>query len=79
MDPRDRDRWVDAVAGALRPGGRLLALFWLLRTESGPPFGATEEEVRARLGRRFRFLHAERPADSAPSRPDEFLSLLERG
>lgn len=78
IDPRDRDRWVDAVADALRPGGRLLGLFWLIRTESGPPFGATEEEVRARLGRRFRVLHAERPADSAASRPHEFLVLAER-
>lgn len=78
VDPSDRDRYVQAVADALRPGGRLLALFWLIRTEQGPPFGATEEEVRHRFGRRFRIVHAERPADSVASRPHEFLCLLER-
>jgi len=78
IDPAQRDAYVDAAADALRPGGLLLALFWLIRTETGPPFGSTEEEVRQRFGRRFRFLHAERPADSAPQRPHEMLALLAR-
>lgn len=78
IDPANRDRYVDAVADALRPGGRLLALFWLIRAETGPPFGASEPEVRTRFARRFRFVHDERPADSAPSRPHELLALLER-
>jgi methyl halide transferase len=78
VDPGDRDRYVDGVADALRPGGRLLALLWLIRTEKGPPFGSTEDEVRHRFGRRFRLLHAERPADSHPSRKHELLALFER-
>lgn len=78
VHPESRDRYVDAVADLLRPGGRLLALFWLIRTETGPPFGASEAEVRHRFGRRFRFVHAERPADSLASRPHEMLCVLER-
>jgi SAM-dependent methyltransferase len=78
VDPSHRDRYVDAVAAALRPGGRLLALFWLIRTETGPPFGASEPEIRHRFERLFRFAHVERPADSAPSRPNEMLCVLER-
>lgn len=78
IDPTTRDRYVDAVADALRPGGSLLALFWLIRTEKGPPFGATEPEIRHRFARRFEFVHAERPADSDVSRPHEFLSVLRR-
>jgi SAM-dependent methyltransferase len=78
IDPSLRDRYVDAVADVLRPGGRLLALFWLIRTESGPPFGANEAEIRHRFARRFRFAHAERPADSSPLRPHEMLCVLER-
>ena len=78
VHPRDRDRYVDAVADVLRPGGRLLALFWLIRTETGPPFGASEPEILHRFERRFRFLHRERPADSLETRPHEMLCLLER-
>lgn len=78
IDPSLRDRYVDAVADALRPGGRFLALFWLIRAETGPPFGASEPEVLDRFARRFRFLHTERPADSAPSRPHELLCVLRR-
>ena len=78
IDPTTRDRYVDAVADALRPGGSLLALFWLIRTEKGPPFGATEPEIRHRFARRFEFVHAERPTDSDVSRPHEFLSVLRR-
>jgi methyl halide transferase len=78
IDPSSRDDYVDAVAEALRPDGRLLALFWLIRTESGPPFGANEPEIRHRFARRFRFVHAERPPDSAPVRPHEMLCVLAR-
>ncbi|MCE9636814.1 MAG: methyltransferase domain-containing protein [Planctomycetes bacterium] len=78
VDPSLRDRYVDAIAYVLRPGGRLLALFWLIRTETGPPFGSNEPEIRHRFARRFRFAHAERPTDSAPARPHEMLCVLER-
>lgn len=78
IDPSDRDRYVDAVADALRPGGLLLALFWLITTEKGPPFGATREEIGHRFSRRFTFEREETPADSEPSRPRERLCLLRR-
>ncbi|MCG3135196.1 MAG: Thiopurine S-methyltransferase [Planctomycetes bacterium] len=78
IDPSMRDRYVDAVAGVLRPGGALLALFWLITTEKGPPFGASEAEIRHRFARRFTFEREESPADSEPSRPRERLCLLRR-
>ncbi len=77
IDPADRDRYVDAAADALAPGGRMLALFWLIRPETGPPFGTTEAELRHRFGRRFRFVHTECPPDSHPrGAGKELLAVL---
>lgn len=53
IDPALRERYVDAVADLLRPGGRLFGLFFAIRPETGPPFGATPEEIRHRFARRF--------------------------
>ncbi len=53
IDPVHRDGYVDATADALRPAGRLLGLFFMIEPEEGPPFGATEEEIRHRFGKRF--------------------------
>ena len=53
IDPSRRDEYVDAVADLLHPRGRLFGLFFLIRPETGPPFGATIEEIRHRFSRRF--------------------------
>ena len=53
IDPSRRDDYVHAVADALRPGGTLLGVFFVFTTEEGPPFGASEEELRTRFGARF--------------------------
>jgi len=68
IDPARRDDYVGAVAGALRPGGRLLGLFFLITPETGPPFGATMEELRHRFGRRFSVDVLRRAEDSVPAR-----------
>ena len=68
IDPSRRDDYVDAVAGALRPGGRLAGLFFAIAPEKGPPFGTTAEEIRHRFARRFT-IDVLRPAtDSHPAR-----------
>jgi methyl halide transferase len=68
IDPARRDDYVTAVADALRPGGRLLGLFFAITPEKGPPFGTTDAEVRHRFARRFT-VDVLRPAtDSHPAR-----------
>jgi SAM-dependent methyltransferase len=68
IDPSRRDEYVDAVANLLHPHGRLFGLFFLIRPETGPPFGATIEEIRHRFSRRFA-VDVLRPAtDSHPAR-----------
>ncbi len=53
IDPALRDDYVDAAADLLRPGGTLLGVFFIFTAEEGPPFGSSEEELRARFGARF--------------------------
>lgn len=58
IDPSRRTAYVDAVASALKPGGRLLALFFTDpgNAGEGPPFGCTPSELDALFGGKFRLL-----------------------
>ncbi len=53
IDPARRDEYVDAAATALRASGFLLGIFFDMHAETGPPFGATRQELRDRFSRRF--------------------------
>ncbi len=79
IPPARRDAYVDAVARALRPGGTLLGLFFVFEADDGPPFGASEAEIRHRFERRFEILHGTFPADSHEARAGrEMLFLMRR-
>lgn len=58
IDPARRPGYVEAVANALKPGGRLLAVFFLDpgNDGDGPPFGCTRGEIDTLFGARFRLL-----------------------
>lgn len=57
IDPGDRALYVKSVHALLRPGGRLLATFFmepgLDPGEAGPPFGVTLEELNGFFGTLF--------------------------
>lgn len=57
IDPAMRAAYVEAVAGALRPGGHLLAIFYLDpghdHPAEGPPFGVTKAELDMFFSPRF--------------------------
>lgn len=81
IDPARRPDYVAAVAAVLKPGGRLLAVFFVNPDHDGegPPFGCTREELDGLFGGRFRLLeeHAEIP--TFPERSGrELLRLHER-
>ena len=79
IDPSRRDDYVRAVAGALRPGGRLVGLFFDIRPETGPPFGTSAEEIRHRFAPHFDPVSVEPAADSHPSRLGrELFAVMER-
>ena len=72
IDREMRPAYVDAVAGALKPGGRLLAIFYLDPGDDGPndrpPFGVSIAELDALFGPRFELLREWLPARAYPGR-----------
>jgi SAM-dependent methyltransferase len=57
IDPEDRARYATSTHALLRPGGRLLATFFidpgLDPGEAGPPFGVSKEELNRVFGPYF--------------------------
>lgn len=76
IDPARRDEYVATVAALLRPGGRLLGLFYCHGDPGGPPYGATPAEIDARFAPRFTTLHREVPRDSVATRASQELLVL---
>ena len=80
IDPSLREKYVAAVAGALKPGGHLLAIFYLDPGldpgESGPPFGVTREELDAFFVPRFTVLREWKPGATYPGREGREMCRL---
>ena len=77
---RRRD-YVDAVASVLRPGGRLLSVFFLDPDNDGkgPPFGCTMDEIGALFAPYFRLMEEISDLPTFPEREGrELLRLFER-
>ena len=84
IDPSLRSDYVRAVAGALKPGGRILAIFYLDPGldpgESGPPFGVTPAELDTLFAPHFSLVEEWLPAATYPGREGrELCRVLERG
>lgn len=67
IEPARRDDYVQAVLRWLKPGGRFLAVNYLIPDEDGPPFGTTREEQLERFAPHFE-LHTEWIPRSYPNR-----------
>ncbi len=72
LPPAQRSDYVRAVAGALRPGGELLGVFYLdpgqpLPTD-GPPFETTLSELDARFSPHFTLIEEWLPTKAYPGR-----------
>lgn len=87
IDPARRAEYVGAVAGALRSGGQVLAVFYLRPWSGGeqrppgggPPFGTTVQELDALFAGHFRLLAEWLPARAFPGREGrEIVRLLQR-
>jgi methyl halide transferase len=84
IDPAMRDDYVEAVHGALKPGGYLLGVFYLdpydndHQPNGGPPHGSTESEIVSRFtdSGKFELVESYVPAQSYPGR--EGLELVLR-
>ena len=81
IDPAKRAEYVSAVASALRPGGKLLAVFFLDpgNDGAGPPFGCTTTELDGLFSADFRLLEEHREIPTYPEREGrELLRLYQR-
>lgn len=68
IDPARRDEYVAAVARLLRPSGQLVGLFYVHDYPGGPPYGATADEICARIAPAFTVTYKEVPNDSPITR-----------
>jgi SAM-dependent methyltransferase len=81
IDPADRQAYAASAAALLRPGGRLLAIFYLDpgHDGDGPPYGCTREELDGLFFPSFRLLAEETGLPTHPGREGrEILRVLER-
>ena len=81
IDPSQRAAYVEAVTGALRPGGHLLAVFYLDpgndSPEEGPPFEVSIQELDRLFLPRFTLVREWLPARAYPGREGrEWMRLL---
>jgi SAM-dependent methyltransferase len=83
IDPARRPDYVSAVAGAMRPDGRLLAIFYMNPDldpgTSGPPFGTTKAGLEESFGGRFKLLREWSPTSTFAGREGrELCQILAR-
>jgi SAM-dependent methyltransferase len=81
IDPAQRAAYVEAVHGALAPGGELLAVFYLDpgndSPDEGPPFEVSLAELDRLFSPRFELLREWLPAHAYPGREGrEWMRLL---
>lgn len=65
LPPEWRERYRDVVAFLLKPGGRLIGVFFINPEmdpgETGPPFGISPDELTALFGSRFDLIESQMP------------------
>ena len=83
IDPSMRQAYAQAVAGALKPGGHLLAIFYLDPgnddENDGPPFGVTLKQLDAFFQESFQLVREWLPTRAYPGREGrEWMRLLKK-
>lgn len=80
IEPRRRGDYVTAISAVLKPGGRLLAVFFTDPDNGGegPPFGCTAAELDELFAPGFRLLGEERAIPTFPERAGRELLRLYR-
>lgn len=81
IDPKMRSAYVEAVAGALKPGGKLLAVFYLDpgndSPDEGPPFEVSVPELDRLFLGRFESIREWPPSRAYPGREGrEWMRIL---
>ncbi|MFN7904791.1 MAG: class I SAM-dependent methyltransferase, partial [Pseudobdellovibrionaceae bacterium] len=78
LNPSLRKQLVKTWQRCLVPNGTLFGVFFSMFKFQGPPFGATEWEIRKRLGNPFQILFWNRWRKSVPGRMGRELFVYAR-
>lgn len=79
IDPSRRRTYMATVRDLLKPGGKLIALWWTHDRPNGPPFGIAKDEMHSLIGEYFTIEIAYVPNNSAPGRTgNELLTVLSK-
>ncbi len=77
IDPSRRRTYVYTIADLLKPGGKLIAIWWLTDKAGGPPFAASKDDIYNLFDGRFKIDIAYPPNDSLPQRKNaELLTVM---
>ena len=78
IDPFKRDKLIEKYKSLLDERGLFLGVFFVKIKPEGPPYGATEWEIRLRLEKKFQTLHWFRASNSVDRRlgSELFVSAL---
>ena len=78
IDPNLRSQYIEVVKSLLRPGGKLIALFYTHNRSGGPPFGIKPQEVLDYFAADFEPVVFEVAKDSIARRQgDEHLAIFQ--
>ena len=78
IDPNLRSQYVEVVKSLLRPGGKLIALFYTHNRPDGPPFGIKPQEVLDYFAADFETILFQKAKDSIERRQgNEHLAIFQ--
>lgn len=76
LDPSRRRTYVMTVSDLLKPGGKLIGVWWLVESRGGPPFTVTKDDIYSLFDSHFNIDIAYAPNDSVPQRRNAELFAL---
>lgn len=76
IDPSKRRTYARAMRDLLKPGGKLMALWWTSEQPNGPPFGIAKDALYSLCGELFTFDIIFEPTNSVASRKGKELFTL---
>jgi SAM-dependent methyltransferase len=76
IDPSRRRTYAHRIHDLLKPGGKLIALWWTQDKPGGPPFGMSKDALYLLFGEFFTFDIVFEPNNSAPGRKGYELFTL---
>lgn len=77
IDPSRRRTYVMTVADLLKPGGKLISLWWIVNTVAGPPFALSKDDIYSLFDKAFSIDVAYQPTDSVKERSGaEFVTVM---